>query len=168
MKRSEALRAVLCGTLLILAGCVAPAPPEPEAGVSQDQVSRSNGEQIYTAATSQSGVAITADLGMGMMPATMATCASCHGTDGRGGQGRVMMRTFDAPDIRYSTLVSQDMGLEQGEQADEHPPYNDETIRRAITEGASSSGEPLAWPMPLWAMSGDDLNDLLEYLKTLP
>ncbi|MFQ5855557.1 MAG: hypothetical protein ACE5LU_07950 [Anaerolineae bacterium] len=35
----------------------------------------------------------------------MVTCATCHGTDGRGGKVAMMMGTFEAPDIRYSTLT---------------------------------------------------------------
>ena len=96
-------------------------------------------------------------------------CAGCHGPDGRGGEVQMMMARFTAPDIRYSTLTADEHGHEEsaGESEEEHPPYTDETIARAITQGINPAGEPLAWPMPRWSMSQQDLNDLLAYLKTL-
>lgn len=127
---------------------------------------RSNGEQIYFTATSQRGTPITSDASMGMMRSGMLTCATCHGADGRGGQVRVMMRVFEAPDIRYQTLTSEEHG-EGGEEGMEHEPYTDEDIKRAITEGVEPDGEPLDWPMPRWTMSDEDLDDLIEFLKTL-
>ena len=127
---------------------------------------RSNGEQIYFTATSQRGTPITSDMGMGMMRGGTMACASCHGPDGRGGQVRMMMRVSEAPDIRYKTLTAAEHG-EEGEEGMEHEPYTDETIKRAITEGIEPDGKPLEWPMPRWTMSDEDLNDLLEFLKTL-
>lgn len=123
----------------------------------------SNGERIYFTATSNSGQPIAAEMaGMRMQHQGMMTCATCHGPGGRGGTVRMMMGTFEAPDIRYSTLT-------EGEHDDahEHPAYTDELIKRAITQGVDPAGEPLNWPMPRWSMSERDLNDLLTYLKTL-
>jgi mono/diheme cytochrome c family protein len=127
---------------------------------------RSNGEQIYFTATSQRGTPITSNIGMGMMGGGMMTCASCHGPDGRGGRVRMMMRVFEVPDIRYQTLTSAEHG-EESEGEMEHEPFTDETIKRAITEGVEPDGEPLDWPMPRWTMSNENLDDLLEFLKTL-
>ncbi|MCZ7574412.1 MAG: cytochrome c [Ardenticatenaceae bacterium] len=125
---------------------------------------RSNGERIYFTAMSASGQPITAEMaGMRMSHPGMMTCAACHGPDGRGGTVTMMMGTFVAPDIRYPTLTQG----EHGDAHETHPPYSDETITRAITEGIDPAGEPLAWPMPRWRMSEGDLNDLLDYLKTL-
>ena len=93
---------------------------------------RSNGEQIYFIATSQRGTPITSDMGMGMMQGRMMTCATCHGADGRGGQVRMMMGVFEAPDVRYQTLTSEEHG-EEGEEGMEHETFTDETIKQAIT-----------------------------------
>lgn len=123
---------------------------------------RSNGEQIYFTATSQRGRPIISDMGMGMMGGRMMTCASCHGPDGRGRRIRMMMRVFEAPDIRYRTLTTEEHGEEM-----EHEPYTDEDVKRAITQGIEPNGEPLDWPMPRWTMDDEDLDDLLEFLKTL-
>jgi len=125
---------------------------------------RSNGEQIYFTATSQRGTLITADMGMGMMSSGMMTCANCHGPDGRGGRVQMMMGSFVAPDIRYQTLTSETEHAE----GEEHPPYTDETIKRAITQGLDPAGKPLQWPMPRWRMTEADLDDVLAFLKSLP
>jgi hypothetical protein len=64
----------------------------------------------------------------------------------------------------YKTLTSEEMEHE-GEEI--HPPYTDETIKRAITEGIEPDGEPMDLTMPRWQMSERDLDDLLEFLKML-
>jgi mono/diheme cytochrome c family protein len=127
-----------------------------------EESSVDNGRQIYFTATGQRGTPITSDIGMGMMRGGMMACATCHGADGRGGQVQMMMRVFEAPDIRYQTLISAEHGEEM-----EHEPYTDETIKQAITQGVEPDGEPLDWPMPRWSMSDQDLEDLLAFLKTL-
>jgi len=121
---------------------------------------RSNGERIYFTATSDSGQPIVAEMGYMTMPTPMMGCADCHGADGRGGTVRMMMGWFEAPDIRYQTLMA-------AEHEEEHPPYTDELIRRAITQGLDPDGDPLAFPMPRWRMSAADFEDLLGYLKSL-
>ena len=65
-------------------------------------------------------------------------------------------------DIRYETLTSG-----EHDEEEEHPPYTDETIKRAIREGIDPAGKPLDLTMPRWKMSDKDLNDTVEYLKTL-
>jgi mono/diheme cytochrome c family protein len=92
----------------------------------------------------------------------MMSCADCHGADGKGGSGRMMMWLFEAPDIRYSVLTVQG----HGGHGDE-PPYTDELIKRAITQGLDSEGNRLDPPMPVWQMSDEDLDDLIEFLKNL-
>lgn len=119
----------------------------------------SNGARIYYTATSSSGKPITASMGAMSMSRAMMSCVNCHGKDGKGGKVRMMMGSFEAPDIRYKVLTS---GHHEGE-----PPYTDELIKRAITQGIDSSGKPLEFPMPKWSMSEEDLNDLLDYLKSL-
>jgi mono/diheme cytochrome c family protein len=108
----------------------------------------SNGERIYYTSTSDSGEPITSTMGMMEMTTPMMSCVNCHGEDGRGGMVQMMgmMGGVVAPDIRY---------------------YPDEFLKKAITEGINLAGEPLEPPMPKWSMSDEDLNDLVDYLKTL-
>ena len=126
---------------------------------------QSNGERIYFTATSDSGESIFASMGMMNMRGGTMSCATCHGANGKGGSGRMMMWEFESPDIRYSMLISGEHG-EHGDEEDEVP-YTDELIKRAITEGLGSGGDILEQPMPIWQMSDKDLDDLLAYLKTL-
>lgn len=157
------LALVACvGTFLWVAGPVGTAAPE--AGFESEAAA--NGAQIYFSGTSRRGTPITQQMGAGMgsMRGGGRTCASCHGPEGRGGSVPMMMRVIEVPDTRYDTLTSEGHG-EHGEE--EHEPYTETTIKRAITEGAEPNGEPLEWPMPRWSMGDDDLDDLVEFLKTL-
>jgi cytochrome c oxidase subunit II len=124
----------------------------------------SNGERIYFTGTSDSGdrISYVDDpdhmVGMGRL-----TCAACHGDNGRGGQVRIMMQRFEAPNITWAELTEEHHG--NGEV--EHPPYNEVTLGRAITQGLDPAGRPLGSLMPRWRMSDRDLDDLIAYLKTL-
>jgi mono/diheme cytochrome c family protein len=144
------------GVFLWLAG--------PLGGITGRSRFESNGAQIYFTGTSQRGTPITAQMGAGMgrMRGSRLTCASCHGPDGRGGQIQMMMRIIEVPDIRYDVLTGEAHGEEEA-----HEPYTEETIRQAIVEGVEPDDEQLEWPMPRWSMSDEDLDDLVEFLKTL-
>jgi mono/diheme cytochrome c family protein len=128
-----------------------------------------NGAQIYFTGTSRRGTLITQQMGpgMGRMRGSRRTCASCHGPEGRGGDIRMMMRVIEVPDVRYDTLTSEEHGDHGEEGEEEHEPYTEETIKRAITEGVEPNGETLEWPMGRWSMSDEDLDDLVDFLKTL-
>jgi len=123
----------------------------------------SNGERIYFTGTSDSGPPITSQTpGTHRMRQSNMSCASCHGSDGQGGTVRIMMTTINAPDIRYSTLTEGDHDDDHG-----HPTYTDEAIIQAITRGVNPAGEALERAMPRWSMSDEQLQDLLDFLKTL-
>jgi len=121
----------------------------------------SNGEMIYYTGINAQGERIPFTGGPRWLYMHGGGCASCHGEDGRGGVP-VMMGTAIPSDIRYHHLIE-----EEHEEGEEHPPYTDELIKRAITQGLDPAGKPLDLTMPRWQMSEEDLNDLLEFLKTL-
>jgi mono/diheme cytochrome c family protein len=77
------------------------------------------------------------------------------------------MCSIEAPSITYHDLTEEghEEHAEGGEEA--HPPYTDETIKKAIKEGLNPAGEELDPCMPRWEMSDGDLDDMIEYLKTL-
>jgi cytochrome c oxidase subunit II len=107
---------------------------------------------------------------MTMMRGGMMSCADCHGSDGRGGRVQMMMATFTSPDIRWGSLTAEDHAhAAKDAHSNEigHPPYTEETLKLVITQGVDPAGEPLAWPMPRWCMSEQDLNDLIDFLKAL-
>lgn len=121
---------------------------------------RSNGERIYYTATSSSGDPITFSGGPHWFQVHGGGCVDCHGPEGRGGYP-VPMTNQVAPDIRYNTLAS-----EKHEEM-EHPPYTEALLKQAITKGLDPAGKPLNYAMPRWEMSERDLDDLVDYLKTL-
>jgi len=127
----------------------------------------SNGERIYFTASSESGNYISYTGSIRMMHSI--TCANCHGSNGKGGRVNMMMWSFDSPDITWDRLTSEEHH-EEGtgeEEHEEHPPYTEVTIRQAITEGINPAGEPLDEEMPRWKMNQGDLDDLINFLKTL-
>ena len=100
-----------------------------------------------------------------MMGGGQLACADCHGRDGRGGRHVMHMTAMDAPDIRWSALTEAEHG-DHGEEV-EHPPYDEETFKRAVTQGLDPDGNPLDAAMPRWRMSDQDLDDLIDYLESL-
>ena len=81
------------------------------------------------------------------------------------------MQVMDAPDIRYATLSTEEDEHEQGQDDGheaEHGEYDLEAFRLAVIEGKHPDGAPLSINMPRWQMSDDDLNDLYEFLKSIP
>ena len=121
----------------------------------------SNGQLIYFTGRNQRGERIPFEGGPMWLYMRGGSCATCHGADGRG-DAPVMMGTEIPGDIRYHHLLE-----EEHEEAEEHPPFTDELIERAITLGLDPAGEPLDQTMPRWRMSDQDLDDLLEFLGTL-
>ena len=125
------------------------------------------GERIYFTSESSSGQPITYSGSIRMMHSI--TCANCHGPEGKGGRVSMMMSYFDAPNITWHKLTQQEPH-EEGPDKDEHqehPPYTEETLKSAITRGINPAGKPLDEEMPRWRMLGQDLDDLVEFIKTL-
>ncbi len=134
-----------------------------------DEAFRSNGERIYFTATSERGTEIDYSGGPnpgGMMMGGRLSCASCHGTDARGGVHMMHMQVMDAPNIRWEALAEH--GGEPHEEEDEtdEARYDFETFRTAVTEGLHPNGELLSDDMPIWEISEADLADLAEYLQS--
>ncbi len=127
----------------------------------------SNGERIYFTSESSSGQPITYSGSIRMMHSI--TCANCHGSEGKGGRVSMMMSYFDTPNITWHVLTQEEGHEEEpGEKEhEEHPPYTEETLKRAITKGLNPAGEPLEQEMPRWYMSERDLDDLVAFIKTL-
>lgn len=130
---------------------------------AEPQEDASSGQQIYFTGRNERGERIPFEGGPMWLYMRGGSCAVCHGADGRGG-APVMMGTEIPGDIRYHHLIEEEHE-EEGEE--EHPPYTDEQIKRAVTLGVNPAGEPLDLTMPRWRMSDQDLDDLLEFLKTL-
>ncbi len=152
-------------TVLLIAGCAS--------GVSTTSSTGSNGatpttaagdlalgKAIYLAGTDLSGRPIPRSGGLGMMGS--GGCVTCHGPDGRGGTVRMMMGSFDVPDIRWST-ISQPMQM----SGETEPAYDPTTFARAVRDGIGSDGDELELVMPRWQMTDSQVQGLIAYLKTL-
>lgn len=127
----------------------------------EDQSYTSNGERIYYTGINEQGQRIAFEGGPMWLYMHGGGCVSCHGEDRRGGVPVMMGREIPS-DIRYEHLIE-----EEHEEGEEHPPYTEETIKRAITQGLNPAGELLDLTMPRFRVSEADLSDLLEYLKGL-
>ncbi len=81
----------------------------------------------------------------------------------------MMMASFSVPDITWDKLTREAPHEEKPDEDEheEHPPYTEETLKSAITRGINPAGEPLDNEMPRWRMSGQDLDDLVAFIKTL-
>ena len=123
----------------------------------------SNGQRIYYTATSSSSKPITYSGSFRMMHPI--TCVNCHGPEGKGGRVHMMMQNFDVPDITWHRLSEEEH--HEDEEHEKHPPYTEETLKTAITKGINPAGEQLDEEMPRWNMSQNDLNNLVDFLKTL-
>jgi len=124
----------------------------------------SNGERIYYTGVSDRTGPIKFQGGPMWLQMHGGGCVICHGVTGRGGVP-VMMGTALPADIRYKALTSEDH--HKGGEKEEHSPYTDELIKRAITKGLDSEDKPLDLTMPRWDMTKEELDDVIEYLKTL-
>ncbi len=164
MARPSGVGGVILMGAVVLAGCSGSRGPmsNPVAASGMTGTSTtyaSNGERIYFTAVSSSGTPISYSggffSGMGRL-----TCAMCHGPGGHGGSTTMMGAIVQAPDITWPALTGADPDME-------HPPYTDQTVRAAITDGVDPGGQPLDQTMPRWTIAPNDLDDLVSYLKTL-
>jgi len=124
----------------------------------------SRGKIIYTTGQSPSGGPLLYRLlsaSTNVFPARGVFCASCHGLDGKGGQKKDVV----APDITYGGLSRPSSASASSTR--QRPPYTEDMLARAITQGLDSSGEQLSPLMPRWMLSESELQDLLTYLKHL-
>lgn len=175
----------IAGFAVALSSCNSQADGETEGTTWGVGAFDSNGERIYFTSTSERGTPITysggPSMGMMMMRGKMA-CASCHGTDARGGKHMMHMEIMDAPDIRWNALSGhhhhhhdeddehhgEEAEVHHGGAADDHDAtYGFAQFRDAVENGRHPDGDKLSEDMPRWSMSDADLHDLMDYLKSL-
>lgn len=121
------------------------------------------GKDIYFLGRGVAGGAITAHLANAnaVVPAAVFTCASCHGSDGRGNAEG----TVHPSDITWDTLGRpREITVAGGRR---HPGYTAAQVKRAITMGLDSGGNPLDPEMPRYQLTQDQADDLVAYLQRL-
>lgn len=123
------------------------------------------GKRLFVAGESGSGGEISAVMGAGgpetAVPGATLPCGSCHGRDGRGRpEGGIAPSniTWDSLTKPYGS------GALLGRT---HPPYDERSVKRAVTLGLDPAGNPLNPTMPRYRMSLADMADLIAYLKRL-
>ncbi|TET53028.1 MAG: c-type cytochrome [Actinobacteria bacterium] len=126
------------------------------------------GEQIYNTGRGEDGKLISFSSGPHWMSMHGGSCASCHGKKGKG-DIRVDMTDEIAPAITWDALVKgeHEHKDEEKNHKDEHQPYNEETVKKAIIEGKNPSGDSLNSAMPRWKMNDKEVKEVIKFLKTL-
>lgn len=119
------------------------------------------GKQIYLKGESEGGD-ISAVLGASdlELPATSFSCANCHGLRGEGSKEGGLQ----PPPIDWAALSAWQTSPLTGRK---RPPYEEQTLARAIAIGLDSSGGKLHPGMPNYKMSPGQMSDLVAYLKKI-
>jgi ABC-type branched-subunit amino acid transport system substrate-binding protein len=119
------------------------------------------GKRIYLKGESEGGE-IKAILGSGDLELSAAAfpCANCHGLRGEGSSEGGLQ----PPQITWSALTS---SRQSALTRQNRGPYNETTLARAITFGTNSNGARLHPGMPLYKMTGEQMADLVAYLKRI-
>jgi ABC-type branched-subunit amino acid transport system substrate-binding protein len=121
------------------------------------------GKQIYFEGTSPRGTEITAVVGdeAAVLPGSTMPCSSCHGSDGLGRpEGGVTPL-----DIRWSELVKTYGHVHHDGRR--HPAFDDDSFIRSMIAGIDPANNPMDRSMPMYQMSGEDMADLVAYMKVL-
>ena len=171
MRPTRLATAVLPGAALLLLLSVPPgAPLAQDAGGSQapstDPQRVEAGRRIYRDGVLPSGELISGRV-QGDISVTggLVVCGACHRRSGIGsteGQEVVPPVTGD--------LLYQPLRLPTSKPPlapVQRPAYTDETLMLAIRAGVGSGGEVLSPLMPRYALSHEDMESLIAYLKTL-
>lgn len=115
----------------------------------------SDGERIYFRGMDSNGGIIKNSHGM-----EVVGCAMCHGADGRG----IRMMMMDVPPLRWDYLT--EAGGHTHPNGRSHPAFTESSFKACVLGGVDPAGNGLSTMMPRCEMTGEDLDNLIEYLKT--
>jgi ABC-type branched-subunit amino acid transport system substrate-binding protein len=121
------------------------------------------GKQIYFEGLGSSDEGISAFVGPSSieLPASALPCGNCHGYDGLGRpEGGV-----EPSVITWKTLTKAYGHTHRDGRV--HPAFDEESLAAAIAEGIDPAGNALDSSMPRYALSSQDMADLIAYLKRL-
>ncbi len=114
----------------------------------------SNGERIFFTGVNSKGESIKNSHDMDGVG-----CSMCHGSDA---QGTRMMT--DVPSLSWKYLTDPEGHVHPTGRR--HPPFTESSFKSCVLAGIDPAGNELNSMMPTWQMSNEDLDNLIEYLKT--
>ncbi len=115
----------------------------------------SNGERIFFRGMNSKGEFIENSHGM-----RGVGCAMCHGADAQG----MRMMMMDVPPLKWSYLTDPKGHVHPNGR--KHPPFTESSFKSCVLAGIDPAGNELSTMMPKWQLSNEDLDSLIEYLKT--
>ncbi len=124
------------------------------------------GRRMYMEGVLPSGKTMTATI-QGDIPVTgqQVVCGACHRRSGMGSSEGQDVVPMVIGDILYNPLR---LPVSKPPLPPElRPAYTDATLKRSIRDGIDASGNALGPLMPRYALTDDELDILLGYLKTL-
>ncbi len=134
-----------------------------QANATELNDAQQRGKKIYFEGVSPRGTEITAVVGdeAAMLPGSAMPCSGCHGSDGLGRpEGGIIPL-----DIRWSELVKTYGHVHHDGRR--HPPFDDDSFIRSMIAGVDPANNPIDRSMPMYQMSGEDMADLVAYMKVL-
>ena len=160
---------LLTGWLLTITPCMA-AETDGTDGMLADSALVALGQRIYRQGILPSGQALRGEARPGVFRSgSDAACSACHRRSGYGmTEGPVVIRPITR-DALFQTqpLTAANPRIEHQLGQLAHPPYDDQTLARAIRSGVDVTGHALSDSMPRYGLSDDEIKPLLAYLKTL-
>lgn len=114
----------------------------------------SNGERIFFTGINSKGEPIKNSHDM-----QGVGCSMCHSSDAQG-----MRMMMDIPPLNWKYLTDPKGHTHASGRS--HPPFTESLFKACVLAGVDPAGNQLNNMMPRWQISGEDLDDLIEYLKT--
>lgn len=115
----------------------------------------SDGERIFFRGVNSRGEFIKNSHGM-----EGVGCAMCHGANA----GGMRMMMMDVPPLKWSSLTDPKGHTHPNGRS--HPAFTESSFKACVIAGMDPAGNELSTMMPRWEMTDEDLDSLIEYLKT--
>lgn len=127
------------------------------------------GRAIYQQGTTAKGGQLSVISQGAELPANLFACVNCHRGSGLGtSEGGYLVPAINGPTLFKPIEVKQrELYAERTEGFYTRPAYTRSTLKRAITEGVSSTGAPLSRVMPRYQLTDSQSEQLIDYLNTL-
>ena len=114
----------------------------------------SNGERVFFRGIGSKGELIKNSHGM-----RGVGCAMCHGANAQG-----MRMMMEVPPLRWDYLTDPKGHTHANGRT--HPPFTESSFKSCVLAGIDPAGNSFSTMMPRWEITNEDLDSLMEYLKT--